>query len=79
MKKVELELSDGVYDMWLKYKKENGFEHDGGAMLHLLKELRYTENEILDIVQDAIMSVVDASKVLSEDEFEKIPDLTYYL
>ena len=79
MKKIELELTDSVHEKWLKYKKINGFEHDSGAIAHLLEELRYTENEVLDIVGDAVISIVDSSKVLSEDEFEKIPHLTHYL
>jgi hypothetical protein len=79
MKKVEMELTDGVHEKWLEYKKANGFEHDSGAMHHLLKELRYSENEILNIVQSSIICIVDASKVLSEDEFEKIPYLTHHL
>ena len=79
MKKVEMELTDGVHEKWLEYKKANGFENDGGAMHHLLKELRYSENEILNIVQWSIMCIVDVSKVLSEDEFEKIPHLTHHL
>ncbi len=79
MKKVEMELSDSVYDLWSKYKTASGFEHDSAVMYHLLKELRYTEKEILDIVRDTVMSIIEASKVLSEAEFEKIPVLTHYL
>lgn len=74
MKNVEMELSDGVHELWLKYKKKNGFELDSGAMYHLLKELRYTENEILEIVRCSVESIVDASKVLSEEDMsEKMP------
>jgi hypothetical protein len=79
MKKVEMELSNGVYNLWLKYKKTSGFEADSATMYHLIKELRYTENELLNIVQETVMSIVEASKVLSEDEFKKIPGLTHHL
>lgn len=80
LKRGELELSNGVYEEWLKYKKKNGREHDSGAMYHLLQELRYTENEILNIVQCAVECIVYASKVLSEEDMsEKIPFLTHYV
>lgn len=31
-RELEMELSDGVHELWLKYKKKNGLEHDSGAM-----------------------------------------------
>ena len=79
MKSVVFELTDGVYEHWLQYKKNHGFEHDSGALFHLLEELRYSEEDILNFIQRAAISVIEASEVPSEEELEKLPFLTHHL
>jgi hypothetical protein len=79
MKSVVFELPDGVYEKWVQYKKRHKFECDSGALFHLLEELRYSEEDILDIIQKAAISIIDASGAVSEEEMEKLPFLEHYL
>ena len=79
MKSVVFDLSDGVYEDWMRYKKKHGYEADSGALFHLLEELRYSQDDILNFIQSAAICIIDASGVLTEEEFGKLPSLTHYL
>jgi hypothetical protein len=74
-----MEVSDSVYQRWLSYKQKNGFEHDSGALLHLLDELRYDESDFLNFIHDAAIMMVEASGVVSEEELAKLDFLTHSL
>jgi hypothetical protein len=79
MKKVEFELSDAVYDRWVAYKKKNGFEHDSGALFHLLYELRYSEEDILNVLNFTAISLVEISGVATEEELERMTFVSHRL
>jgi hypothetical protein len=79
MKSVIFELSDGVYEDWLQYKKKHKFEHDSGALFHLLGELRYSEEDILNFIQMTAISIIEASGVPTEEELRKMPFLIHHL
>lgn len=78
MKSVIFELSDSVYEKWLQYKQKQGLE-DSGALFYLLDELRYSEEDILNFIQRAAITVIETSGVPSEEELEKLPFLTHHL
>lgn len=77
--RLEFQLGDAIYEKWLSYKEKNGFGHDSGALFHLLEELRYSEDDILNIIYDAVMCIVEASGVASEEQLEKTAFMTHSL
>lgn len=79
MKTTKFELADGVHESWLLYKEKNRFEHDSGALFHLLEELRYSEDDVLNMIHDAVISITEASGVASEEQLEKTTFITHSL
>jgi hypothetical protein len=70
MKKIEFELTDGVYERWLEYKRKNSFQADIGALYKLLETsppIAYTEKDILSIVYSAVWTIVGSAMTLTEE------------
>ena len=79
MKKVEFELSNGVYETGLEYKKKRGLTHDSGALYTLLTELRYSELDVLRLIFDAVMTMIECNVELSEEQKELQLSIGYSL
>ena len=74
--KVEFELSNAVFEKWLKYKKKSGFSHDSSA-LHNLLEKTISDKDLLDALYESASCVIP-SEILTETQKDIFNNIRYF-